>query len=319
MFRLLLLVHLTFLLLPQPSGAQEVGRPLPLSDHLATGDDYMGIRLLGALSLQGREALAELSDLAWDEDEGILYSVTDRGRLLHLLPVIEQDRLVNIKLLRHFDLLDETGKKLRKSERDAEGLALEQSDNGVAGDSLLAVSFEGHNRVALYSAEGEFRRSVKMPKVLRDPKLYKSGNKGLEALARHREFGYITGPEMAKERGAIPLFSQTGQRWYYRPLEPNGAVVALEALDDGTLLILERAFSSIFEPLVISLSSSRPTKANTDSALETRLLARFDNSQGWRTQNFEGLTRYRGNRFFMVSDDGGESFLQTQLLYFEIR
>ena len=139
MFRLLLLVHLTFLLLPQPSGAQEVGRPLPLSDRLATGDDYMGIRLLGALSLQGREALAELSDLAWDEDEGILYSVTDRGRLLHLLPVIEQDRLVNIRLLRHFDLLDETGKKLRKSERDAEGLALEQSDNGVAGDSLLAT------------------------------------------------------------------------------------------------------------------------------------------------------------------------------------
>lgn len=318
MYRLLLLVHLTFLLLPLLSGAQEVGRPLLLSERIETGDNYMGIKLLGALSLQGREALAELSDLAWDEDEGILYGVTDRGRLLHLQPTIAQGRLTNVSLLRHFHLRDGAGKKLRKSDRDAEGLALERSNNGVPGDSLLAVSFEGRNRVDLFSAEGEFRGSVKLPDALRDPKLYKNGNKGLEALARHPEFGYITGPEMQKKRGVIPLFSQSGQRWHYQPLEANGAVVALEALEDGTLLILERAFSSIFEPLVISLSSSRPSKANANSVLETRLLARFDNSQGWRTQNFEGLTRHRENRFFMVSDDSGESYLQTQLLYFEI-
>jgi len=69
---------------------------------------------------------------------------------------------------------------------------------------------------------------------------------------------------------------------------------------------------------VITLSSAKPTQENQNSVLQTRQLARFDTAQGWLVQNFEGLAHHRGRRFFMVSDDGGESFLQTQLLYFEI-
>jgi len=312
------LLCLTILLFSQLSGAQDVGSTLRLSEQVAAGDNYMRIKLLGALSLHGHEALAELSDLAWDEDESILYGVTDRGLLLHLQPIIENDRLVDARLLRHFPLRDRSGRKLQQSKRDAEGLALENASNGIRGDSLLAVSFEIYNRVEIYSPEGVYQRALRLPSALRNPRFYNNGNKGLEALARHPEFGYMTGPEVSKKGGVIPIFSQSGQRWHYQPLEPKGALVALEALDDGTLIILERAFSSIFEPLVISLSSAQPTRENTKSILETALLARFDTTQGWQTQNIEGLTRHRGKRFFMVSDDGGASYLQTQLLYFEI-
>jgi len=317
MHMLSLRILAAFLLFPQLLQAEDVGRPLLISEYVETGARHMGIRLLGAISLQGHKALAELSDLAWDEDEEILYGVTDRGRLLHLQPVIENGRLVNARLLRHFHLRNRKGKKLKKAAKDSEGLALERSSNGIRGDSLLAVSFEGDNRVDLYSPEGEFLRPVKLPDALRDKKFYKRGNKGLEALARHPQFGYMTGPEVSREGGDIPIFSQSGQRWHYRPLEPNGALVALEALDDGRLLILERAYSSVFEPLVISLSSAHPRRDNVNRVLQTQLLARFDNTQQWRTQNFEGLTRHRGERYFMVSDDGGESYLLTQLLYFE--
>jgi hypothetical protein len=47
-------------------------------------------------------------------------------------------------------------------------------------------------------------------------------------------------------------------------------------------------------------------------------VARFDSGEGWVINNFEGLTRTQGNRFFMVSDNGGMQLLPTQLLYFEL-
>lgn len=312
------ILFVLFLLSPLLSSAEQIGYPLQLSDQVSTGDRFMQIRLLGAIALNGRKELAELSDLAWDEDEGILYGITDRGRLLHLRPLIENGQLIDAELLRDFHLLDRKGKKLKKFYEDAEGLALERAHNGIRGDSQLAVSFEGDNRVDLYSPEGVYLRSLQLPKELRDPRFYKSGNDGLEALANHPSFGYLTAPEKARKGHDIPIFSTSGLSWSYRPFEPDGALVAMEALDDGTLIFLERAYSSIFKPLVITLSSAIPTRENRNSVLQTRQLARFDTTQGWRVQNFEGLAHHQGRRFFMVSDDGGESFLQTQLLYFEL-
>jgi len=46
---------------------------------------------------------------------------------------------------------------------------------------------------------------------------------------------------------------------------------------------------------------------------------RFDSVEGWRIHNIEGITRHRGRRLFLVSDDGGMRMLQTQLIYLEIR
>ena len=312
------LLLLTTALFPGLSEAEEIGYPLRLSDRFDSDGIYMAIRLRGALSLHGSKALSELSDLAWDEDENVLYGVTDRGRLLHLQPIIERGVLTGIKLLRDFHLRDRRGKKLKGFEQDSEGLALEGARNGIRGDSLLAVSFEGRHRVDLYSPEGEYLRPVKLPAKLSDPELYRGTNNGLEALAHHPEFGYLTGPEKTLTGDEIPIFSQSGPSWRYRPIEPDGALVAFELLDDQTLIILERAFSSIFEPLVISLSAARLDASQANSPLETRLLASFDSTDGWQTQNLEGLTPHRERHFFMVSDDGGDGYLQTQLIYFEI-
>jgi len=312
-------IFMLLLLLPPPvPAAERIGYPLQLSNHVSSGDQFMQIRLLGAIALSGHKELAELSDLAWDEDEGILYGVTDRGRLLHLRPLLDNGRLIDAELLQDFHLLDKKGKKLKKFYEDAEGLALERAHNGIRGDSLLAVSFEGDNRVDLYSPEGVFQRSLQLPKELRDPRFYKGNNKGLEALARHPQFGYLTAPERAGRGRDIQIFSESGMSWFYPSFEATGALVAMDVLEDGTLIILERAYISIFKPLVITLSSAKPTQENQNSVLQTRQLARFDTAQGWLVQNFEGLAHHRGRRFFMVSDDGGESFLQTQLLYFEI-
>jgi len=298
--------------------AGSVGRPLELSDRISSSDRFMGIRLLGILNLRGSPVLAELSALAWDEDGQILYGITDRGLLLHLNPLFRNGRLVGLDLIASYPLLDPKDRPLIGNSRDSEGLTLENGDNGRPDDSRLLISFEQHQRIARYTSEGRYLGQVPLPSKLNDPVFYANANKGLEALTLHPRFGLMTGPEQTVDGGPIPIYSEQGRRWLYQPLEPDGSLVAMEALDSGEIIVLERAYDFPFRPWVISLSRVHPTEDNTGSLLKADLLVRFDSSEGWRVHNFEGLTRHRGNRFFMVSDNGGSSLLQSQLLYFEI-
>lgn len=316
MHRWLLFILLTALSLP--TLGKEVGSSVRLSEQWVAGDRYMAIRLLGSLALHGDQVLAELSDLAWDEDQGILYGITDRGRLLHLQPKFSGEQLTGMRLLAHFQLLDATGKPLKKRWRDSEGLALIDGNNGIADDSRLLISFEAHNRVDYFDTQGRFLKRFRLAPALRDPRLYRKNNKGLEALTLHPSLGLLTGPEQSSDDGPIPIISQQGLRWYYEPFELDGSLVALEALPDAAVLVLERAFTRPYSPWIITLSRIHPTRANAGTGLKAEVLARFDSTDGWRINNFEGLTRYRGKRFFMVTDNGGYSLLETQLLYFEI-
>ena len=318
MKRLLPIAALFAVLTALPLAAGEVGSVVPLSQQWITGDRYMGIRLLGSLALGGDERLAELSDLAWDEDQGILYGVTDRGLLLHLRPEFSNGHLSGMALLEAFPLLDAEGRRLGRRQRDAEGLALSGGNDGVPGNSRLLISFEGNNRVDYYDDRGRFTGRFRLPAPLRDRRLYRGGNRGLEALTLHPQLGLLTGPEQAAGDGPIPLINEQGLEWYYPTFEPDGSLVALEALPDGPVLVLERAFTRPYSPWIITLSRIRLSRTNAGSELEPRVLARFDSTEGWFINNFEGLTRYRGNRFFMVSDNGGYSLLQTQVLYFGI-
>ena len=95
--------------------------------------------------------------------------------------------------------------------------------------------------------------------------------------------------------------------------------MALECLPDGDVLVLEREFTPAFLRLVITLRRVQlPAGAAADSRLKSETLAVLDSSQGWRRENFEGLARHRGNRFFMISDDNDTLFQRTLLVYFEI-
>jgi hypothetical protein len=47
-------------------------------------------------------------------------------------------------------------------------------------------------------------------------------------------------------------------------------------------------------------------------------VALMDTAQGYQIDNSEGLTRHKGNRFFMVSDNNDLFVQRTLLLYFEL-
>jgi hypothetical protein len=317
-FQYLIVILTLVITSASPLSAEPIGSPITISSTTGSGDTHMGIQLLGSLSLKGNSALAELSALSWDEDEQQLLAISDRGWLLHLTPQFEQGKLIQVDLQKTTPLMNQQGTPLRGGWRDSEGLTLDKSQNGITGDTTLIISFERHNRIERYSPEGKWLTTEPLPKLLKKSSYRPKGNKGLEAVTLHPTLGIITGPEYPPKGKPHYLVNSANQKWFYTPKEPNGALVALEALPNGDLILLERAYTSIFSPWVISLTRIKAVDLIPDKQVPTRLIARFDSSEGWLTQNIEGLTRHQGMNFFMVSDDGNKPWAQTQLIYFKI-
>ncbi len=310
----------------QPVASSDLAAPLEISAHVRNGQRFMGIRLLGALRLQpvkvDGQLLRELSGLAYDQDEDLLYAVSDGGRLFHLRPRFSGDVLTGVEALAGFALKDADGRPLKGRWADSEGLDLENGDNGVAGDGRLLVSFERRPRLVHYAPDGRLLESVPMPAELATAANYDAPNRALESAAVHPEFGWLTAPELpmrGRPAGIIDIWSGTGSRWEY-PLRqvPNNALVAIEVLEDGSLVTLERGHGRLYAPLIISLRRTSPLSNGPPRLADVSTAAVFNSSKSWRIDNFEGLTRHRGRRFFLVSDDNENSVQATILLYLEI-
>ena len=303
-------------------------QPFIFSTTHQVGDTFMGIRLHGTLELPSIEVngvkLTELSGLAWDADEKILYAVSDQGYLFHLRPVITDHTLIDVVFLAAFPLTNNKGKRLWN--KDAEGLTLLKSNNGKLGDSQLLISFERQPTIARVTPQGKLMKRYTLPKLLQDIHHYASSNEALEAVTIHPQFDILTAPEkpLKGNEGQIVIYSLTGKQWHF-PVHsaPNSAVVAIEALADGSVWVLERAFVSVFQPFFISLrrvwlSSCETCPNDSQPVTKFKQVVFWDNSKGWNLDNFEGLTHHQGAYFFMVSDDNDNSLQRTLLSYFEL-
>jgi hypothetical protein len=304
----------------------EVSQSYRLSPYVAPGDNFMGIRLLGSVQLVPGSmhglVLGGLSGLAWDEDESRLYALSDRGGLFHLRPHFEDGYLVRVELLAAFALRDHQNRPLTGRRADAEGMVVRHGDNGISGDSRLAVAFERYPRIVLYKPDGGYLSTLPLPADLRDISRYADPNKALEALTWLPETGFLTAPERplaGAEDGTVSLFALDGRSWRYPLLAtPNASLVDMQALPDASLLTLERGHGLMFLPMVISLRHIRISAGNVGERLAVTTLAILDSSQGWSVDNFEGLTRHHGLKFFMISDDNFNALQKTLLVYFEL-
>lgn len=304
--------------------------PISLADQVSLGDTYAGIRLLGALRITRAEIdglrLCGLSGLAWDEDAGLLYAISDESRLFHLRPEFDrQGFLSGMRPMAAYPLRDAVGISLRRPFDDSEGLAIRNGENSIPGDTELLVSFEVKPRVARYSPKGEWRGEEALPTLLRDIRNYRNSNQALEAVTLDPRWGVLVGSETPLRNdpaSQVRIFTRNGSFWNY-PLSqaPGSALVDMVALPDGGLLTLERAFVAPLRPLIISLRRTEPLPApgTGPTLLPVVDVAVFDSSQGWLLDNFEGLARHRGQRFFMISDDNCNAWQTTLLVYFELR
>ena len=117
------------LLLAAPSHAQDGVRTLETRPVLLTerpgGAEIVGrLHGLGMLELPDITVdglrFSQLSGLAWDDDDGILYAISDKGVLFHLRPVIRKDKLVGLQLLKAVPLREADGKLLKGRRPDSE-------------------------------------------------------------------------------------------------------------------------------------------------------------------------------------------------------
>ena len=302
----------------------QVATPYRLSPHVAPGQDFMGIRLLGSVQLAPQSmdglVLGGLSGLAWDEDEARLYALSDRGTLFHLRPHFEEGFLHRVELIAAFALRDQRGRPLAGAHADAEAMVVRHADNGISGDSQLAVCFERYPRIVLFNSEGRYLERLQLPGALRDVRHYASPNKALEALTWIPGAGFLTAPErplVGAEHGIVDIFTLTGASWRYPLLEtPEASLVDMQALPDASLVTLERGHGLMYLPMVIGLRRTRIATAAPGARLAVTTLAVLDSSRGWSVDNFEGLTRHHGRNFFMVSDDNFNPLQKTLLVYF---
>ena len=262
--------------------------------------------------------ISELSGLAWDNDENILYALSDNGYILHLRPVFSNDHLKEILFIAGYFLRDQNNRPLRYKASDSEGLTASHTDNHIRGDTQLIVSFERIPRIIRYSTSGDLLSEITLPDVLTDINNYQSENKSLEAVTFNEKFGIITGPEFAlknQDSTQMNIYSASGKSWHF-PLHDqyHGGLVDMTIMEDGSTLALERSYGGLFPALQISLHRLNLDETNSSS----EIICNFPADEKIFNNNFEGITRFRKNRYFMISDDNNHPFNRTMLLYFSI-
>ena len=263
-------------------------------------------------------AFSEISDLAYDRKNALLHMVSDEGRLFTFQARLT-DKIKTLTPLRGTLLKKRGGKPFKAWRHDSEGLTLD-------GRGHLLISFEEKPKIGWFhknSAKyGQMIRKYRLPKILRKIKNYRSKNKGLESVTWHKRYGILTAAEWPVKQDSMKLqtiYSLSGKAWHFKA-EPeiNSAVTAIEVMDDGNLLVLERSYADLLSPLVVTLKKVF-IHTSSHGLCRSKVLLKMNTHRGWNIDNFEGLTRVGKNRYLMVSDDNHMFFQKTLLIYFEIR
>jgi len=293
-----------------------------IAPHL-DNNRFMGIHILDQKKLSyGRidgVKFAELSDVTYDNKTGILYFVGDKGSLFSFRAKFT-DKIEVLKPLEAKKLRNKKGKRLKKWKRDAEGLTLD-------GKRKLLISFEGDAKIGWFHKNskkaGYLIKKYKLPKLLKHSRNYRSINKSLEALAWHPRYGVLTATEWPlkkDDKKKQTIYALSGKRWHFKAEpEAKSAVVAMEVMDDGNVLVMERSFTGYLEPFIITLKKVMIHGCKQGSMCPTKVLAKMNSHKGWDVDNFEGLAKVGKHRYVIVSDDNENFFQKTLLLYFEVQ
>lgn len=292
-------------------------RPYDLGPELRGDDQAAAAMAPYAVELTGEVdgiAIAGLAGIAWDQHTETLFAVSDLGYLWRLRLQFDGDNvLTGIADASPAVLQGPSGAPLPAGQRDAEDIALLQEPEG---EVVLLVVFEGEPRLYRYDARGRSLGAVPLPPQLAKAEHFRTANKGLEAMMVDLRWGPVVAPELplpASAEAGVPLRAVAGAPAWWYPLSPRegSALTAMVALEQGRALFLERAFISVWVPLVITLRVAELEPDN--GVLAPEQVAQFDAAAGWRIDNFEGLTRRGPQEFLMISDDNA-SPLQRSLL-----
>jgi len=138
--------YLLILIFSNPAYSAETWQ---FSEKINDGDTHENITLSGAVKIipsnDENKKAREISGIAWDKDEQILYGISDDGYIVHMkLIVSENNILKDIEVLTTYKLKDESGKDKEESNADAEGITLDNADNNIIGATKTRNIFNMH-------------------------------------------------------------------------------------------------------------------------------------------------------------------------------
>ncbi len=76
----------------------------------------------------------------------------------------------------------------------------------------------------------------------------------LESVTYHSKYGILIAVEypIKGSKKYQTIYSLRGKEWHFKAEKyKNSAVTAIEVMDDGNILVLERAYSGILNPMTI--------------------------------------------------------------------
>ena len=257
--------------------------------------------------------ITELSGLGWDEDDKLLYAVSDNGFLHHFKITIAGDKLSKVEPVFSVEIVDAATGFFGWGMTNAEGLHVRNGSNGKTGDAELVIAFEDGPSIGRFTAQGKNVAEIKLPEVLSDPNSYSNPNKRLESVSELEPYGILTAPEAQLSNDAKDvhsIFAMDGRKWSFQALQSKqDSVKALEALPDGRILVLVRTRDpSTDQPqahlLIVDLShcgDSVVCPVTKVSVSDPKLIA----------NDFEGMTRIGDGLYLIVTDSrrGGEMVL----------
>jgi hypothetical protein len=124
-------------------------------------------------------------------------------------------------------------------------------------------------------------------------------------------------PLKNEREGYTRIFSVAGHSWLY-PSAPGDRITAMECLGRGQVMVLQQNYQNPLSQVVVMLRRVQLTPDSPTRPLKPETIVTLDSNKGFQIDNFEGLARHRGNRFFMVSDNNDLFVQRTLLMYFEL-
>lgn len=258
----------------------------------------------------------ELSGLAWDADEKLLYAVSDGGLLHHFRLELNGDRVAGIEHVYSVPLTAPIG---NASATNAEGLAAVNGDDGTQGNSELLIAFEDGPGIARFTPRGQWIADVALPAPLADAKNYAKKNSRLEAVAFDKAHGVLTAPERplrGEPETVHKIYAANGTSRAFEAARPDGRLKAIETLADGSLLVLERTAEEKSGIRTAHLRHLDPAACAAGGQCAAPDLAATPDPL--LVDNFEGLTRLSNELFLIVTDRTKKDVEATSFVLFKL-
>lgn len=282
---------------------------LPAGAETAPVAPKMSRLVLPAAAADGTP-LGEISGLAWDADDALLYAVSDQGRLYRLRLERQGGTLRTLRLLDSAALVDPvSGEGRAESGRhfNAEGLALQRSSDGQPGNTDLVVALEERPpQIGRFSPTGQLLGRIPVPPPADDAAHYRKKNRGLESAAMHPQYGLVTAPEAplkGRPEQLHTVYAQ-GHAWSFARHMDDSRLKGLDVLPDASLLVLERSRPGPAKDVQLaSLRRVDLARCDAQGVCPAQLLAQLPAGP----ENFEGLALLDARHALIVSDNGKQA------------